>query len=95
MKRAGSGWLFVLPALIFLAVIIVWPTLQTIRLSFDTGANFSPTEFVGLQNYIDLFTRDRLFLDLRDTPPELAGGALANTILWIVFFTLGRWASGC
>ena len=89
MKRAGSGWLFVLPALIFLAVIIVWPTLQTIRLSFDTGANFSPTEFVGLQNYIDLFTRDRLFLDLRDTPPELPGGALANTILWIVFFTLG------
>lgn len=85
-RRALSGWLFILPAIIFLGTFIVYPTLQTIRLSFDTGANFSPTEFVGFQNYIDLFTRDRLFLSTRRTLPT---GALPNTILWVVVFTVG------
>ena len=84
-----TGWAFVLPAIFFLAALIVYPTIQTIRLSFDTGGNFSLTEFVGLQNYIDLFTRDRLFLDLRKTPPEVPKGSLPNTVLWIVVFTLG------
>ena len=85
MNRA-AGWLFVLPALAFLALFILFPTLQTIRLSFDTGANFLPTEWVGFQNYIDLFTRDRLFLDLDDSVPS---GALPNTILWVVLFVIG------
>lgn len=85
-RRALSGWLFILPAIIFLGTFIVYPTLQTIRLSFDTGANFSPTEFVGFQNYIDLFTRDRLFLSTRRALPT---GALPNTILWVVVFTVG------
>ncbi len=85
-RRALSGWLFILPAIIFLGTFIAYPTLQTIRLSFDTGANFSPTEFVGFQNYIDLFTRDRLFLSTRRALPT---GALPNTILWVVVFTVG------
>ena len=89
--RKGAGWLFVLPAVVFVAVFIVFPTLQTIRLSFDTGANFSPTEFVGLRNYVDLFAHDRLFLDFRRGWPT---GALPNTVLWLVLFvagTLGFW----
>ena len=90
-RRALSGWLFILPAIIFLGTFIVYPTLQTIRLSFDTGANFSPTEFVGFQNYIDLFTRDRLFLSTRRALPT---GALPNTILWVVVFTVGTLGIG-
>ena len=84
-----TGWAFVLPAIVFLAALIVYPTIQTIRLSFDTGDNFSLSESVGFQNYDDLFTRDRLFLNVRNTPPEVPTGALPNTILWIVVFTLG------
>ena len=50
------------------------------------ATNISPTEFVGFQNYIDLFTRDRLFLSTRRALPT---GALPNTILWVVVFTVG------
>ena len=89
--RQGSGWLFVLPAIMFLAVYIVFPTLQTIRLSFDTGSNFSPTEFVGLKNYVDLFAHDRLYLDLGRGLPL---GALPNTVLWIVLFVGGTLVFG-
>ena len=42
-----------------------------------------------LRNYVDLFTQDRLFLNLRDTPPKLPRGALPNTILWVILFTVG------
>ena len=54
-----------------------------------TGDNFRLTESVGFQNYVEMFTRDRLFLDLRKTPPEPPTGALPNTVLWIVVFALG------
>ncbi len=89
MRRGAAAWVFVLPALVLLGIFIAYPTIQTIRLSFDTGANFQLTEFVGFDNYVDLFTRDRMFLRLGDSFAEFPTGALPNTILWIVLFTLG------
>src|SRR4051812_16060060 len=49
--------LFLAPALIFLAVWIVYPTIRTIiRSFFDRDGN----EFVGIDNYKTLFTDDNL-----------------------------------
>jgi alpha-glucoside transport system permease protein len=79
------GWAFALPALILIALFLVYPTLRTIQLSFDTGLGFTTTEFVGLENYVNLF-RDRFFFDVSRWPP---GGAVFNTILWLILFTLG------
>lgn len=80
------GWAFALPAVVLIALFLVYPTIRTIQLSFDTGLGFTTTEYVGLQNYVDLFTRDRFFFDVRDFPPA---GAVFNTILWLVLFTGG------
>jgi alpha-glucoside transport system permease protein len=79
------GWVFALPAIVLIVVFLIYPTLRTIQLSFDTGLGFTTTEYVGLDNYTNLF-RDRFFFDVREWPPK---GAVFNTILWLVLFTGG------
>lgn len=65
-------WLWILPALVFLFVFLVYPTIGTIVLSLQDKAG---TAFVGLANYQYFFTS-------ADTL-----GALRNNGLWLVFFT--------
>ena len=83
-RQALQGFLFALPALAFLVVFLVYPTIWTIALSFNTGRGLKFVEWVGFQNYINLFTHDRLFLDLTRFPPS---GALFNNILWVILNT--------
>jgi alpha-glucoside transport system permease protein len=83
-REALRGYLFILPALIFLAVFLVYPVVWTVRLSFDSGRGLRFTEFVGLANYIDLFTNDPLFLDVSRFPPS---GAVVNNALWMLVNT--------
>lgn len=80
------GWAFILPAAVLLFVFLIYPTFRTIQLSFDTGRGFTTTQYVGLENYINLFTRDRFFFDISQWPPR---GAVFNTILWLILFTGG------
>jgi len=94
MKERGAqlrAWLFVLPALILLAAYLVYPTIQTFRVSLFGGTGFNPTRFVGLRNYLLLLTRDSLFLSFAHWPPS---GALVNNILWLVLFTGGTLVFG-
>ncbi|MEA2537855.1 MAG: alpha-glucoside transport system permease protein [Chloroflexota bacterium] len=82
--NARAAVLFLLPALVLLAIFIVYPAIYTILLSFDRGRRGQFTQNVGLQNYQTLFTSDPNFLDLSHFPPS---GALFNNVLWIVFYT--------
>lgn len=55
--RQQAPWiLFVLPAVLVYVVFMAAPLFDSLRLSLYTGEGFTPTSFVGLQNYIDLFT---------------------------------------
>lgn len=75
----GWSWqasLFLAPALLLLAVFMLYPTVSTIILSFENG----------LDNYIRLFTADPRFLNLGTFPPS---GALFNNLLWVIFYTSG------
>ena len=53
------AWLLVVPALLFIAVIVAWPLVETLRLSF-TDARLGGENYVGLENYQDLWG-DRKF----------------------------------
>jgi alpha-glucoside transport system permease protein len=72
--RVGRGerrlvpLLFLLPALIFLVVWLVYPTIRTIVRSFFDREG---SEFVGLDNYGDLFTTSTLQT------------AIKNNVLWV------------
>ncbi|HET7677460.1 MAG TPA: sugar ABC transporter permease [Candidatus Limnocylindrales bacterium] len=74
--------LYVVPALLLLAVFIVYPVIRTIQNSFTTGRGLQE-KFVGLDNYVTLLTADPLFLDL-SFPPS---GAVFNNVLWVFLYT--------
>lgn len=80
------GWAFVFPAVILITAFLIYPTIRTVQLSFDTGLGFTTSEYVGLENYSNLFTRDRFFFDIDQFPPR---GAVFNTIIWLGLFTAG------
>lgn len=85
-RKTWLGYLFIFPAVVLIVVFLIYPTIRTIQLSFDTGAGFTTSEFVGLDNYVNLFTRDRLFFNISSWPPS---GAVFNTLLWLILFTVG------
>ncbi len=62
-------YVFVGPAVIFVGLFLVFPTVQTVIYSF---ANEDSTAWVGLANYTDLFTDDNFL------------AALRNNALWIL-----------
>ena len=68
-RQAGLGpnssgrivpWLFVLPPILWICTFSLFPFFNTIRLSFTDSPLLKPGTFVGLENYIDMFT-DRRF----------------------------------
>ena len=68
-QRYGVAAVFLVPALVLLAVWIVYPTLSTIRRSFYDKSGDS---FIGLDNYRTLFTDDTL------------RKAIENNLLWLL-----------
>lgn len=56
-NRHRITWiLFLLPALVIYLTFMAGPLFDSLRLSLFTGEGYNPTTFVGLQNYVDLFT---------------------------------------
>ncbi|MEU8251245.1 hypothetical protein [Nonomuraea sp. NPDC048916] len=45
------GWLLLLPALVGTAISLLFPTVRTILLGFESGRIAGPSQFVGLENY--------------------------------------------
>jgi alpha-glucoside transport system permease protein len=60
---------YVLPALAMIGLMLIYPTVQTINYSF---ANADSTEYVGFQNYTDLFKDDQFWI------------SITNNALWLL-----------
>lgn len=60
-KEAIAGYIFLLPWLLGLALFIVGPMLTSGFLSFTRYDIVNPPDFVGLKNFIEIFSKDRLF----------------------------------
>jgi alpha-glucoside transport system permease protein len=82
-RGGGVAFLFLLPALVLLTIFLIYPTIYTFFLSFNRGRQGNFTNWVGLDNYVNLFTNDPNFLDLSHFPPS---GALFNNVLWLVTY---------
>ncbi len=65
-------WLWLAPALILLTIFLVYPSLNTLMLSFFSADSSQP---VGLANYVFVFTDPGMLTVLR------------NNLIWVVFFT--------
>jgi alpha-glucoside transport system permease protein len=66
-------WLWLLPALLFLFVFLIYPTILTILRSFQGQL---AGNWVGLDNYVWFFTSGDALTSLR------------NSLMWVVFLTL-------
>jgi len=61
LSRSVS-WLFILPTIVFVLLFLVYPFFSIFQMSFTNqtlvGANALNPQYVGLQNYVDLFNFD-------------------------------------
>ena len=65
-------WLWIIPAVAFLGIFLIYPVINTIILSLK---NADSTKFVGLKNYLFVFTDRNMLIAMR------------NNLLWLVIFT--------
>lgn len=62
-RQALWAYIFLLPALLFFAVFVVYPVLRALQFSlYDWLLGAPQKTFVGLDNYKKLFTQDPIFL---------------------------------
>lgn len=60
--EAVHAYLFILPSLLGMAVFVVLPVIISAGLSFTSWNLLQPPQFVGLANFIRLFTDDPVFM---------------------------------
>jgi raffinose/stachyose/melibiose transport system permease protein len=69
------GWLYLLPGLIIYVLFILYPIVETFRLSFYKWDGFSSNRlFIGIQNYIEIFQRGQFL------------SALVHNLIFIIFY---------
>jgi alpha-glucoside transport system permease protein len=72
-RKSYRHWLWLVPALVFIVIFLVYPVVDTVILSFR---NADSTAYVGLNNYLYVFTN------------TATQHALLNNALWLSLFTL-------
>ena len=71
-----APWLFLLPASVFFGVYVVWPIIQSILLSFYDWDGLGEKEFIGFENYGELFQDPQFLVSIK------------NNVLWLIFLML-------
>ena len=74
-RRTLTALAFLAPALVVLGAFVAWPMISALRLSFTDASGFGSEDWVGLDNYVRVFTDP----DIRD--------AMLNTLWYTVLFT--------
>ena len=67
-----TGWAFLTPAALLIAVMSFWPMIKAFVLSFKTGSTFLNMKWNGISNYTRMF-HDTIFLQ-----------ALKNTFIYLI-----------
>ena len=66
-RETVAGFLFLLPNFLGFSVFILFPMLFSLILSFTEWNMVSPIQFVGFQNFINIFQDEMFFKVLRNT----------------------------
>ncbi len=92
LRRKLIWLLFLLPALLIYVRFMALPLFNSLRLSFYQGTGLTPEHFVGLDNYVQLFTnplwRDRFLNALGNTAVFFAIHMLVQNTLGLLFAVL-------
>lgn len=71
-QRWFTPWVLVVPALVWLLVFSLWPSINTVILSFTNAKPLGGGRFIGLQNFRDLMQDEQL------------GYALLNSVIYML-----------
>ena len=87
LEREGSlGYILMAPSLILLAIFMVVPFFSGIAFSLRSDRIGTPGEWVGLDNYVRLLTRDTIFWN-----PDLSRPSVVkNTFIYTLYATIGK-----
>ena len=77
--KRSTPWLYLAPAILIIFLILVYPSLFTIYLSFFGKRSHA---FVGLKNYVYVFTSEDMLIAFR------------NNALWLISFVLSSISIG-
>ncbi len=76
LSDRATPWLFMAPAMIFFAVYVLYPIIQSILMSFYQWDGIGEKVFIGFQNYVDLYYDPQFWT------------SLTNNFLWLIFYML-------
>jgi ABC-type sugar transport system permease subunit len=80
-----TGYMFVIPALLFLVIFVVFPVVQSLYLSFYKWDGFSDKIFIGIKNYISIFNDKNFILALQNSIVYIL---ISSILIIVVGFTL-------
>ena len=72
--RKVVPWLFILPILLVNLLVVIGPSLAAVYYSMTDWKGLGAAEFIGLENYIDLFQDPNY------------GNAFLHNLMWLAFF---------
>src|SRR5690606_32802750 len=80
------GWLLVIPPLLVIAIIALYPLFETFRLSFTNERLASAREvrYVGFENYTDMFADDQFWTSMKNTVIFTVSSVTLETVLGMV-----------
>ncbi len=79
-QQTLAPWLFLMPAILFFVVYVIYPVFQSFNLSLYEWDGLGQAEYVGLRNYEDLYweyvDRDSFYVSLK------------NNLIWLILYLL-------
>lgn len=76
IRKHAPEYLYIAPAMLVMALVILYPLVDTVRLSFFQTTARGEEIFIGLGNYIEVFQH------------EIFGLVMLNTIYWTIGSTI-------
>lgn len=75
-QRTLAPWLFLAPGALMFLVYVILPVFQSVWISFHDWDGLGPKTWIGLGNYVELFSDDAFYTSLE------------NNIIWLVLYLL-------
>lgn len=88
LKENATGWFFISPVVIGVLVFTAYPMIMSFVYSLCNYDSITPMEFIGFQNYIDMFNDELVWYSLRLTFRFALISVVVNMILSVGFALL-------
>lgn len=96
-KSTWKNYLYLMPAVLFIGIFFITSIIFTVYVSFFEWDGISEMQFVGIQNYIELFQDPNFRISVMNTIFWVVGSLLISfliPLLFAVLITNSSWLTG-